>query len=109
MRPFRVLICIGFISGCSTGYQSHTWSGGYKDTNLGDGFYAVEYLGNGTNSPEIVRQYWHQRAGELCPTGYVVQSFTEGSNSVDTAALVGTVVVPISSDHPWVKGRIKCK
>lgn len=105
---YRLILATALLSGCATGYQSFTWTGGYKDRDLGDGLYAVDYVGNGTTPPELVSLYWEQRASELCPRGYNVQSRETGTRSVETASVVGTAVIPISSSHPWITGTIRC-
>ncbi len=109
MKKIAFLSLAVCVAGCTTGYQKHTWTGGYKDTDLGGGKHAVEYLGNGTTNPQLVLARWHQRASELCPSGYTVLAIKDGANTLTTGALVGAAIVPISSTHPWVKGQVQCK
>lgn len=109
MRILSVAAFSFAISGCVTGYQAYTWSGGYKDKSLGDGKYYVEYLGNGSTSTELVLQRWEQRSSELCPNGYEIISNSAGENSGTTAGMVGTTVIPISFSHPYIQGEIQCK
>ncbi|KTF13125.1 MULTISPECIES: CC0125/CC1285 family lipoprotein [Pseudoalteromonas] len=100
-----ILSITGFLllAGCATGYQAHTWSGGYKDKALGENHYYVEYLGNGTNSTETVNTYWDMRAKELCPNGYTEVTSELGKNNSFAAGTAG-----VSFDHPWKKAEIKC-
>lgn len=103
MKNIIVIFLTSLLAACATGYQAHTWSGGYKDQKLSEGHYYVEYLGNGTTSRETVNLYWNRRASELCPNGYTELSSNLGKN--DSVA-IGTAGV--SFDHPWKKAEIKC-
>lgn len=95
--------CI-LLSGCATGYQAYTWSGGYKDKALGKNHYLVEYYGNGTTSIEMLNMFWNTRAVELCPNGYDVVD--ENKGKTDGGIFLGGVT---SIDHPWLKAEIQCK
>ena len=92
-----------FLAGCATGYQSHTWSGGYKDKELGENHYRVEYYGNGTTSTKMLKQFWDKRASELCPNGYTEISSELGKSNSYAAGTSG-----VSFNHPWKKSEIKC-
>ncbi|BDX05164.1 hypothetical protein [Planctobacterium marinum] len=108
----KILFLMGlmlFTSGCVTGYQAYTWSGGYKDQQIGVGRYWVEYLGNASTSPELVLERWHKRASELCPDGYDEVGNEEGANQSTAVGVAGSAVIPISFSHPYVKGEIECK
>ena len=91
------------LSGCATGYQEYTWSGGYKDKELGENHYYVEYLGNGTTSTDTVNKYWDARAKELCPNGYTEITSELGKNNSFAMGAAG-----VTFDHPWKKAEIKC-
>ncbi|WP_372940332.1 hypothetical protein [Shewanella sp.] len=95
--------CI-LLSGCATGYQAYTWSGGYKDKVLGEKHYLVEYYGNGTTSIEMLNLFWQTRADELCPNGYDVVD--ENKGKTDGGIFLGGVT---AIDHPWLKAEIQCK
>jgi len=103
MKVTVVLLGIILLTACATGYQPHTWSGGYKDKQIGEDHYYVEYFGNGTTSAETVNLYWDRRAKELCPNGYTEVISKEGKNN---SVAVGTAGV--SFDHPWKKAEIEC-
>lgn len=103
MKHVVAIFLTTLLTACATGYQAHTWSGGYKDQKLSEGHYYLEYLGNGTTSRETVNAYWDRRANELCPSGYTELSSKVGEN--DSVA-VGTAGVTF--DHPWKKAEIKC-
>tara|TARA_B100001063_G_scaffold224919_1_gene233329 strand:+ start:60 stop:380 length:321 start_codon:yes stop_codon:yes gene_type:complete len=102
MRISALVILVSLVAGCATGYQAHTWSGGYKDSQLGENHYLVEYYGNGTTSPETVDLYWKKRAEELCASGYEIVSD-------ETGATNGGIFIGATIDHPWQKAEIKCK
>lgn len=99
-----ILICCILVASCATGYHKYSWTGGHKDTSLGEGKYLVEYHGNGTTSEDVVEQYWSQRASELCTSGYETLDDESGAN--DGGFLVGGAV---SIAHPWKKAVIQCK
>ncbi|MGH1540394.1 MAG: hypothetical protein ACRBHB_08220 [Arenicella sp.] len=104
MRKRLILLFLTiFLISCGTTYQKHTWSGGYKDVDLGEGKYLVEYYGNGTLSPETVQAYWEQRANDICPKGYSTMDDEEGEN--DGGIFISPLV---TVEHPWIKGVIKC-
>jgi hypothetical protein len=91
------------LAGCATGYQEYTWSGGYKDKELGDNHYLVEYYGNGTTSTEMLKDFWGKRADQLCPKGYDV--IGENNGKTDGGIFLGGIV---SIAHPWLKAEIQC-
>ena len=76
------LLVLVLLAGCATPYQPYTsfsltgrW-GGYEDfpvsgTQLGRHF--VSFESNPYTRETEVLESWHQRASELCPTGYEVQ------------------------------------
>ncbi len=103
MKTLLIIIFCFASASCATGYHKYSWTGGYRDTDLGDGVYIVEYQGNGTTSAATVDKYWEQRANELCEKGFVVLKGDEGAN--DGAAWTGSGM-PIA--HPWKKGKIQC-
>ncbi|UZD57269.1 hypothetical protein OLL83_003035 [Shewanella algae] len=103
MKNTAIISLIFLLSACATGYQTHTWSGGYKDKEISDGHYYVEYLGNGTTSKETVNEYWARRASELCPNGYTELSANTGKNNSFAMGTAG-----VTFDHPWKKAEIKC-
>ena len=94
-------VILSFVSGCATGYQKYTWSGGYKDKLVGENEYLVEYYGNGTTSPQTVESFWNQRASEICPNGFEIIDNKEGESSGSFGAT--------TFSHPWKKARIKCQ
>lgn len=98
-----LIICSMLVSGCATGYQKHTWSGGYKDSMVGENEYFVEYYGNGTTSPQIVESFWNQRASEICPSGFDIIENREGENSGSFTNGATTF------SHPWKKATIRCR
>ncbi len=103
MKYIGIILTVSLLGGCATGYQAHTWSGGYKDKEIGTDHYYVEYLGNGTTSRETVNAYWGKRASELCPNGYNELSPKTGENDSFAMGTAG-----VTFDHPWEKAEIKC-
>ena len=103
MKRYFVIALALSCTACATGYQQYTWSGGYKDKELGDGKYLVEYFGNGTTSQHTVAMFWGQRANELCPNGFEILDDEDGQNSGSFTS--GST----SFSHPWKKATIKCK
>ncbi|MBB1410182.1 hypothetical protein [Pseudoalteromonas sp. SG44-17] len=39
MKYLALITGCVLLTGCATGYQAHTWSGGYKDKELGENHY----------------------------------------------------------------------
>ena len=109
MKFISILSILVFLVSCTTGYKKHSWDGGYKDEDLGNGKFKVEYFGNGTTSQELVLERWHQRSSELCPDGYSVIKSETKEEEINTAFFSGGVLVPFSTVHPEAKGEIQCK
>jgi hypothetical protein len=104
MKYLALITGCVLLTGCATGYQAHTWSGGYKDKELGENNYMVEYYGNGTTSTEMLKTFWSKRALELCPNGYDVMGENKGKS-------YGCIFLCFISsiDLPVLKADIQCK
>ena len=102
MKYVLIICCCIFMSACAASYQKYTWSGGYKDQDLGDGKYLVEYYGNGTTSSQTVDMYWKQRADEVCPSGFKLLDEKDGKNTGSFTSGATTF------SHPWKKATIEC-
>lgn len=81
MKRAMVVWCVVIAAlGCSTPYQRSGFRGGYSDSRLGPGRYAVEVNVNSFTSSGTALRYLHRRATELCPTGYDVVDSARGSS-----------------------------
>lgn len=58
-----------FASGCATKYQSASFTGGFKDTQLAPDVFRVSFSGNARTSPGRVQDFALLRAAELCIAG----------------------------------------
>lgn len=108
MKFFLILTLI-LVSACTTGYKRYSWDGGYKDKDLGDGKFRVEYYGNGSTSQELVLERWHKRSAELCPKGYTVISNNAEAEEINTVLFSGAALIPFAVTHPKVIGEIQCQ
>lgn len=102
MRLLMVLICLVFTS--CTGYNKYSVLGGYKDKEIRDNVYFVEYHVNTFTPKEKLKKYWGMRADELCPNGYEILENEEGE-------LTGSMFGPGPGAlvvHPWIKATIQC-
>ncbi len=50
MKNLTLIPVILTSSGCSTSYQSDSWTGGYSEIQLADNIYKVSFRGNGYTS-----------------------------------------------------------
>ena len=66
-RPHGWILVAFALSGCATGYHSHSWVGGYYEYPAGaPNRFVVGFSGNGYTHAALAAQYAHRRAGELC-------------------------------------------
>lgn len=54
-----------FASSCATTYQPMSYTGGYRDSALGNGLYQVEFSGNGFTNRSVVNDYFLRRCAEV--------------------------------------------
>ena len=60
-----VILLAIVLSGCATGYQPYSITGGYKNQQVGPNRYYVEFYGNGNTNRDTVFAYWLYRCAEL--------------------------------------------
>ena len=108
IKKLSIAVLVALLMGCATPYQSRGLSGGYKDKETSPGVFELSFIGNGVTSFSKVEEYWHRRAAELCPNGYVVLSMDDTSGSATTSAAVGSTYVPVSVSYPQMHGIILC-
>lgn len=99
MKKYILLGVLGVLAGCVTGYGPYGMTGGYKENLSEDGVYSLLYQGNATNNDEQILQFWHQRASELCPSGYEVLEVSQGHKTGNGALM----------RYPFSEGKIRCK
>jgi hypothetical protein len=59
------ILIAAVLTGCATGYQPYSITGGYKDQQVGPNRYYVEFFGNGNTTRDTVFAYWLYRCAEL--------------------------------------------
>jgi hypothetical protein len=91
-----ILFAAAVAAGCTTPYQQKGLFGeGYSDKELGDGTYLVEVSVNQFTSRGTALEYVHQRAGELCPEGYVLKDSASGEDFDYTGKARGSEIAAI--------------
>jgi hypothetical protein len=63
-RVLAVCAVLGLM-GCATGYQPHSFMGGYSDQKIDDNTVEVSFRGNGYTAPETVHVYLLRRCAEV--------------------------------------------
>ncbi len=108
MKYVYLLIATMLLCSCATGYHPYTWNGGYKDKELEPGSYEIYFVGNGPTSIEDVTKFWHQRANELCPSGYDYTYYDNKNKTNQIWVPAGAVAVPIFVSYPEITGIARC-
>ena len=81
--------------------------GGYHEEPRNNGWYYLVYQGVKIQDTEILKEYWHRRAAELCPGGYEHRNLALRERDVSSyGGMPGTTV---KSKHPYYDGNVKCK
>lgn len=70
----RMILAMALLASCATPYQRQGFSGGYSDSDLGNGRHAIDVNVNSFTSRGTALEYAHRRAGELCPSGVSEQA-----------------------------------
>lgn len=65
MKNALPLFLLLTMTGCATGYQAKSATGGFDQTKLAENLYQVRYSGNGYESQDRVAQFLLRRAAEL--------------------------------------------
>jgi hypothetical protein len=60
-----VLAACALLCACATAYQPDNWTGGFTDTDLGNGHWRVRFAGNGYTTKETVQTYWLYHCAQL--------------------------------------------
>ena len=115
MRTISLFLFACILTGCAASpYKKADMSfyggrTGYLDKQIAPGRYIVEYshIGGYNYNLELNKQYWAQRASELCPNGY------DGNPEVIFAgeAKIEEFVCPqnFCANYPLVSGVVQCK
>ncbi len=93
-----LLLSSVLISGCATTYQSHSYSGGYSETQLDENVFKVSFRGNGYTNRERVADFTLLRSAELTmQSGYkyfvIVDANSYTSNSTYTTPIKSNTTV----------------
>lgn len=88
MKNLTVLLFILIITGCSTSYQSDSFTGGYTETQLADNIYKVSFRGNGYTSRSKAEDFTLLRCAELTlQQGYRFFIVIDGRNSSSSSTI----------------------
>jgi len=106
LKNIIVIVLFVFLTGCvKVGYKPFgEMSGGYKEKEISQGKYFIEYVAYATTSDKIIER-WRRRATELCSNGYKVLEFDPGDSSLKENA---TVYDRIRNDV-YMTGIVECK
>jgi hypothetical protein len=70
--------------------------------------YALIYHGTTSDSKARITEFWHKRAHELCPHGYVVESRKQTIIRGTIRSPVNGIMVSLGTQKPIDKGIIEC-
>ena len=103
MRRLVVMVLLGVLVGCATGYHRDGFTGGYSETQLGEDIFQVSFRGNGYTRSERAADFNLLRCAELAlENGFryfavvetekksQVSSYTTPSTSRTTARAYGS-------------------
>jgi hypothetical protein len=117
MRHRALLLALAWpaLTGCATDptpYQAKAtgspW-GGYTEVAAGaPGYYLVQFEGNGFSTREEVLRHWHQRAAELCPSGYTVENERRGQGFHIDGGNLGFGFLLWGRIYPRMSGYARC-
>lgn len=102
MKYIYVIASCFVLTSCATGYKEYGILGGYKETKIETNVYQLSYLGNGSNTPQVVEKFWHKRASELCKGGSYEHVYTDTKPNY-IYSQYGTYA------HPKIIGTVTCK
>jgi hypothetical protein len=115
----RKVIFAGVVSlvlaGCSTGYQTKGWSGGFSETQLSADTFMVNFAANAYTSPEQASDFAILRAADKsealgCDHFSILngsESAVTGAVTVNTASYGQTTAVSTGGVFPMVKPNSK--
>jgi hypothetical protein len=107
-----LLVC--FLSACnlvptSYGAAKDQIEGGYSDRLLAPGKYEIQIKGNGHTEKDTVKEYFKQRAGELCNGGeFKIITYKEDTYK-STERPYMYFMPQVERTRPYVTGVIECK
>ena len=70
--------------------------------------YALTYQGTTSDSKARITEFWHKRAHELCPHGYLVESHKQTIIRGNVRSQVNGIMVNLGTQQPIDKGIIEC-
>jgi len=78
------LIINFFITGCATTYQKDSFTGGFKETQLAENRFRVNFRGNAFISKDKVTDWALRRSAEVClERGYSYFAVIDGNTTID--------------------------
>lgn len=90
LKSATVISLVVLLTSCSTSYQSHSFTGGYSETQLAENVYRVTFKGNGYTSSDRAADLSLMRAAEIGLengfTHFVIVDNNEGVDMSITSA-----------------------
>jgi len=111
---FAVVVSL-VLAGCSTGYQTKSWSGGFSETQLSADTFMVNFAANAYTSPEQASDFAILRAADKsealgCDHFAILngsESAVTGAVTVNTAAYGQNTAISTGGVFPTVKPNSK--
>ena len=86
MQRLKITVCALLLAGCSTAYQSNGFSGGWRETQLGEDVFQVSFRGNGYTSGDRAADFAFLRCAEVAlEHGYSYFTLVESKASTQTS------------------------
>ncbi|MBX3605753.1 MAG: hypothetical protein KF788_10785 [Piscinibacter sp.] len=105
-RTLAALAALAVLAGCATPYQASGLRGGFREVQLGENLYRVEFQGNGFTSTSRAEDYALLRCAELTLSrGYTHFGLSDSRSDESTSSFTTpttTTFTPIGGGAPVV-------
>jgi hypothetical protein len=106
-----LLFSTSLLVGCIGPYQAadKVKTIGYSESLTLDGSLRLQYRGGTSSTANTIKQYWRQRALELCPLGFEVIKHRAYIERGTIRSPVGDIMVNLGTETPVEVGTIRCQ